>query len=210
MEGGVLFVVSGPSGAGKTTLINMLLDEFKGELATTVSHTTRRMRDYEIEGVNYYFVDRREFEKMVAAGDFIEYVECFGNLYGTSKMTVENSLEKYNNCIMDVEWEGAYKVLHQPPHQEVFWEAHFQVPHMDFINRGDRKVGIVILPPSIGAVKERLLSRKSETDESLESRVNQSFNGIKNVARYDYIIVNNKLDEAYKTLRRIYIEYTNR
>jgi guanylate kinase len=168
----------------------MLLGEFGEEISTTVSHTTRKMREHEVEGVSYYFVSRPEFEEMIAKEAFIEYVECFGNMYGTSKKTVMDSLLKRSSCIMDVEWEGAHTVLHG-----------------NFLSKDIRKIGIVILPPSIKAVKERLLNRGSETNESLEIRVTRSFNGIKNIAKYDYIVVNNELNEAYKTIRNIYVEH---
>jgi guanylate kinase len=151
------------------------------------------MREHEVEGVSYYFVSRPEFEKMIAKEAFVEYVECFGNMYGTSQKTVADSLLKRSCCLMDIEWEGAYTVLNG-----------------NFLSKGIRKIGIVILPPSINAVKERLLNRGSETNESLETRVTRSFNGIKNIAKYDYIVVNNELNEAYKTIRNIYIEHSRK
>lgn len=177
-----IFVISGPSGAGKSTLINMLLNEFSG-ISTVVSHTTRNIRENEVNGQDYHFVSQIEFQKMIKLNQFIEYVECFGNWYGTSLASIMDALRNSNICIMDLEWEGAFNILHN-----------------DIGIEGTKTTGILILPPSITALKNRLNGRGSETSETLQRRITESF-AVKKIAKYDYIIINNNLNSAYNQLK---------
>ncbi len=178
-----IFVISGPSGSGKSTLINMIINE-NNNIATIVSHTTRNKRLTETNGVDYHFISKPQFREMIQNGEFVEHVECFGNGYGTSLTSIKKSLEKHNLCIMDLEWNGAFNVLNNQKTLEI------------------KAIGILILPPSIKAIKNRLNNRGTETQESLEKRVNESFI-VDKIAKYDFIIVNNNLKDAYKELQRI-------
>lgn len=181
-----IFVISGPSGTGKSTLINMLLKEFGGIVTNVISCTTRNRREIEIDGVDYHFINNDKFLEMIEDGQFIEYVKCFGNYYGTSIPAIKKALEKCNSCIMDIEWEGAYKVLQS-----------------DLID-GAKRTGILILPPSISSLKQRLMNRRSETDDTLRVRIDDSFKASK-IANYDYVIINNNIDNAYQDLKSIFL-----
>lgn len=178
-----IFVVSGPSGAGKSTLINMILKE-NNDIATVVSHTTRNKRPTEKDGIDYYFISKQRFQDMIKNEQFVEYVECFGNYYGTSIISIKESLEKHSFCIMDLEWDGAFNILNNQKITEI------------------QLTGILILPPSIKAMKDRLKSRGTETPESLERRVHESFI-VDKIAKYDHVIINNNLEDAYKELQGI-------
>jgi guanylate kinase len=186
-----IFVISGVSGAGKSTLINKLMSEFSKEITTVVSHTTRPPRKSEINGVDYHFVNQEIFSDMISNNMFIEHIQFFDNYYGTAITSIQQSLLVNNSCVMDIEWDGAYKILHQD-----ILEKNMQ--------ENVRKIGILILPPSIKSLHKRLLTRNSETNQSLKVRLTQSF-AIKNIARYDNIIVNSLLDDAYAELKRIYL-----
>jgi guanylate kinase len=165
----------------------MLLDEYNKEISEVVSHTTRLPRNSEFDGVDYYFVSSDTFKNMIHGNQFIEYVECFGHFYGTSISSVANALEIRNACVMDIEWEGAYKVLHENILKDLL------------------KVGILILPPSMKTLRKRLKNRKSETEETLDQRIRDSFK-INSTSKYDHIIVNNDLNVAYKALKEIYLK----
>jgi guanylate kinase len=164
----------------------MLLGEYNKEISEVVSHTTRIPRISEIEGVDYHFVNHDTFQNMIQNDQFIEYVECFGHFYGTSISSIAKALETHDVCVMDIEWAGAYKVLHVDMLK-------------DFL-----KVGILILPPSMKTLRARLRNRKSETEETLNQRICDSFK-IKNISKYDHFIVNNDLEIAYKDLKEIYL-----
>lgn len=183
-----IFVISGPSGVGKSTLIKMLIKEFPRDISCVVSCTTRGIREGEQDGKDYYFLKHDEFQRLINEDKFVEYVECFGNMYGTAKFAIENTISKYNSCILDLEWEGAYNFIHNNNY---------------FTNKYD-VYGILILPPSISSLCSRLQNRNSETKESLKIRLCESFN-IKNVAKYDYIIVNDNVNIAYEKLKNIFL-----
>lgn len=161
----------------------MILREMQN-LSIVVSHTTRTKRINEIDGKDYHFVSKQEFQEMIDNGQFVEYVECFGNLYGTSLSSIDEALKSHDSCIMDLEWRGGFNILHNQK-----------------ITR-TRLTGILILPPSIKTLKNRLNNRKSETSESLERRIRESFT-VDKIAKYDHIIVNKNLDTAIRELRDI-------
>ena len=177
-----ILVFSGPSGAGKSTLINYLLQEFK-EAGLTVSHTTRKPRDGETDGLSYHFVTKEKFLKMIENDEFVEHIECFGNYYGTSKMAIDDVLKHKDICILDLEYEGAYAILND----EKFKEQCF---------------GILILPPSFNVLKQRLMERNSETPESLDKRLHDSFK-IKRIAKYQFVLINKEIEHSKRKIKDI-------
>ena len=174
-----ILVFSGPSGAGKSTLIKYLLDNLKSA-DLTVSCTTRSPRTNEKDGVDYHFITHEKFESLITQNEFIEYVNCYGNRYGTLKKSVNDVLEKNDICILDLDFEGAYNVL-----SNKIFEYNC--------------LGILILPPSLKTLKERLQNRNSETIESLELRLRESFQP-KRIAKYDCVIINKDLENSKSEL----------
>ncbi|MDR1391002.1 MAG: guanylate kinase [Holosporales bacterium] len=177
-----VFVFSGPSGVGKSTLIKYLLTnlEFVG---MTISCTTRAPRFDEVHGVDYYFISSEEFEKLIKDGEFLEHVECYGNRYGTLKREVSNVLKSKDVCILDLEFEGAYNVISKG-------EVNF------------KSIGVLILPPSMKSLKNRLINRKTETEESLKKRIKESFR-VKEIANYEYVIINDDLEKSKQDITDI-------
>lgn len=175
----LILVFSGPSGAGKSTLINYLLKEFN-DARLTVSHTTRKPRDGETEGISYNFVTKEQFLRMVENDEFVEHVECFGNYYGTSKKAINDVLKRKDICVLDLEYEGAYAILN---------DANFK----------NRCVGILVLPPSYNALKRRLVERNSETPESLDKRLNDSFK-VKKIAQYQFVLINKEIEHSKRKI----------
>jgi guanylate kinase len=182
----IVFVISGPSGSGKSTLTNMLLKEHGSALSSVISHTTRLQRKNEVNGVDYHFINSDIFKQMIQAGLFAEHVEYFGNYYGTSVESIAEAIKVRDACIMDLNWDGAFTILSN-----------------GFLYNWE-KVGILILPPSIRSVKERLRARGSENEDDLKRREKESFN-VKKVASYQYVIVNNDLNHAYLKLKKIFL-----
>ena len=175
----LILVFSGPSGAGKSTLINYLLENLDS-VGLTVSHTTRAPRKLEKSGVDYHFVSHDEFERMASRGDFIEHVSCYGNRYGTSKKSVENVLDNKDICILDLEFEGAHGVLENKTLES-------------------ECIGILVLPPSLKTLKQRLSDRKTETEESLNTRLIESFK-VDKIAKYHHVIINRNLEDSKREL----------
>lgn len=180
---GVMFVVSSPSGAGKTTLTRRLLDE-DTSVEMSVSATTRPMRPGEEEGVHYYFKSHAEFESMIEAGEFLEWARVFENYYGSPRGVVEERLNRGRDVIFDVDWQGARSMKEVLP--------------------GD-VVSVFILPPSIAELKTRLEGRPEATPESVSARLAGAAKDIKRWGEYDYVIVNDDLETAYKELCAILI-----
>ena len=181
MKKGLLFVISGPSGTGKGTVMKHLLET--GEYFYSVSATTRAPRPEDKEGVTYYFVTRAQFEEKIASGEMLEYAEYSGNYYGTPKFAVENALESGKNVILEIETKGALQVREKMP------EA----------------VLIFILPPDIGTLRARLVGRGTESAEVIETRMAQVKREVALLPRYDYAIVNEngKAAEAAEEIMRI-------
>ncbi|MBQ2173913.1 MAG: guanylate kinase [Alphaproteobacteria bacterium] len=178
----LILVFSGPSGAGKSTMINYLLKEFDCA-GLTVSHTTRMPRDGETDGISYHFVTKENFLKMVQKDEFVEFVECFGNYYGTSKMAIYDVLKHKDICILDLEYEGAYAIINNDKFKE-------------------QCVGILVLPPSYNSLKQRLMERNSETSESLDKRLNDSFK-VKKIAKYQFVLINKELEISKRKIKDI-------
>ncbi|MCX5678907.1 MAG: guanylate kinase [Candidatus Omnitrophica bacterium] len=179
-----VFVISAPSGCGKTTLCDRLLRDGFG-LANSISMTTRHPRPGEREGIDYLFVSRRRFLGMVTKRAFLEHEENFGNLYGTPARFVKANLAKGKPVLLSIDVKGAMKIRRSYPKNSVL---------------------IFILPPSIKALKTRLNLRRSETPAAVERRLSLAKKEMAYKRRYDYRIVNDKLEDAYKTLKRIVIK----
>ncbi|ERK31413.1 guanylate kinase [Clostridium intestinale] len=177
---GLLIVISGPSGAGKGTICKELLDK-NDDLYISVSATTRNPRDGEIDGVNYYFIDRSEFMKKIEADDFLEYAEVYGNFYGTPKSKVEEMLLSGKNVILEIDIQGALKVK----------------------ENSKEGIFVFILPPSMEELKQRIIKRGSETTESLMTRFKSAYQEINYVSKYNYAVVNDQVEEAVKKIEAI-------
>ncbi|MCM1577701.1 MAG: guanylate kinase [Ruminococcus sp.] len=172
MKKGLLIVVSAPSGCGKGTLLAAAAK--KMDFYYSVSATTRKPREGEKDGVNYRFLTREEFTEIARGGGMLEYAEYCGNFYGTPKKAVEEELEKGRDVLLEIEVQGALKVMEKCP------EAVF----------------IFILPPSLGTLRERLEKRGTESPEVIAERVAQAEREIKEAHRYGYAVVNDDLDKA--------------
>lgn len=180
MSHGRLFIISAPSGAGKTTLARRLVSEL-ADTVLAVSHTTRPRRPGETDGVDYFFVDRSRFEAMVAEKDFLEYAEVFGNLYGTSKTEVDRLLEAGRNVLLDIDWQGARKVRQRIPSVQ----------------------SIFLLPPSSRELERRLRGRGQDSDEVIARRMQQAEDEMSHRHEYDYQVINEDLDRAMTELHSI-------
>jgi len=177
---GNLFVVVAPSGAGKTSLVAELLKR-ETRIRLSISYTTRAPREGESNGREYHFVSRAEFEKMVAAGDFLEHANVYGNHYGTSRRWIEAELAGDHDVLLEIDWQGARQV-----------RALF--PGM---------VGIFILPPSIGELRRRLEARGKDSAESIGRRMASAREEVSHVLEFEYIIVNEAFDAAVSDLQAI-------
>ncbi|MDR1289518.1 MAG: guanylate kinase [Holosporales bacterium] len=180
----MIFVFSGPSGAGKTTLIRHILQTFSDEIGESISCTTRQPRGGELDGISYHFISPERFNTFVENGEFLEYTECYGNRYGTLKSSIDDLLKHKMACIMDVEYIGAHSILSGP------------------FPPNTSRIGILVLPPSIAALKNRLLNRKSETEESLNRRIQGSFDP-EIVADYHHILINEEIKRSKESIIRL-------
>ncbi|MCK5725599.1 MAG: guanylate kinase [Thiotrichaceae bacterium] len=181
MSSGQLYIVSAPSGAGKTSLLKALSERLS-ELVISVSTTTRVAREGEQEGVNYYFVDKTAFQHSVEADDFVEYAEVFGNFYGTSRSKLEEQLNHSEDVVLEIDWQGARKV-----------RKHF--PDV---------ISIFILPPSTTALQDRLSHRKQDSAEIIAGRMDQARTEMSHYDEYQYLIVNDDFDQALTELQAIF------
>ncbi len=188
---GELFIVSAPSGAGKTTLIGRLLESTDPDLqniAFSVSHTTRAPRRGEVDGSDYHFVESVKFRNMIASDAFLEWAEVHNNYYGTSLEEVEPRLAAGVDVILDIDVQGAERVLHRES------EAH----------------SIFILPPSFEALEERLRQRGLDDDDEIDRRLAVSRWEIRRYAQYEYVIINDDADRASAALASIFLEKRHR
>lgn len=178
MPQATLFIVTAPSGAGKTSLVKALV-ESTDALCVSVSHTTRAPREAEVDGVNYNFVSQEQFFAMREAQQFFESAEVYGNFYGTSKTWVNEQLDAGTDVILEIDWQGARQVREQHP------EA----------------CSIFILPPSLKALTERLTGRGQDDADTIARRMQQAVAEISHVEEADYIVVNDDFDKALSELR---------
>ena len=177
---GILIVISGPSGAGKGTICKALLEKHDN-IFISVSATTRSPREGEIEGVNYYFLTKEAFEEKVKENGFLEYANVHGNFYGTPKVNVEKMLDEGKDVILEIDIQGALQV------KDNFKEGVF----------------IFILPPSMEELKQRIIKRGSETEESLMTRFKNAYKEINYVSKYNYAVVNDQLEIAVTKVESI-------
>ena len=178
---GLMLVISSPSGAGKTTLSRMLMDDYD-DVKLSVSATTRAPRPGEEDGVHYHFKSDDDFRGMIASREFLEWALVFDNFYGTPRADTVAKLESGEDVLFDVDWQGA-DALHDQMPRDV--------------------VSVFILPPSVEALQERLSKRPGSTDEIVERRMRDAKAEMRHWRRYDYAIVNDDLKAAYKRLERI-------
>ncbi len=178
---GILFVISAPSGTGKTTLCRELMKALP-ELSYSVSMTTRAPRPGEKEGLDYHFVDRAKFEAMIRQDGFLEYAEVFGHLYGTSKAVVDENVAAGKDVLMDVDVQGAMKIRRDNVGNAAF---------------------IFLLPPSMVVLEQRLMQRKTDSEAQIKRRIAMSKQEISQVRHYDYAICNDSLDESIQLLKSI-------
>lgn len=180
MARGTLYTISAPSGAGKTSLVNALLEQGDERLCVSVSHTTRSRRPGEKDGVNYHFVSPEEFFVMRDVGSFLESAEVFGNLYGTSAVWVRAQLNEGRDVILEIDWQGAAQVRKQIATKSIF-----------------------ILPPSLETLEQRLNSRGQDDADTINRRMQQARDEISHYGEADYLVINDNFDEALQDLRAI-------
>ena len=177
---GQLYVISAPSGAGKTSLVKALL-ESTPNLEVSVSHTTRDIRPGETDGINYHFVDESEFESIRDANGFFEWAQVFGNFYGTSSQAVQEKLADGIDVILEIDWQGARQVK-------------------ALVNAA---ISIFVLPPSTAALHRRLTDRGQDNDEIIEGRMQAARNEIAHYSESDFIVLNDEFETALHDLQSI-------
>jgi guanylate kinase len=177
---GKLFVIAAPSGAGKTSLVRALMERVPS-LRFSISYTTRKPRPNEQHGRDYFFVDHAEFERMVAAGEFLEHARVFDNYYGTSKPQVESMLADGENVLLEIDWQGAQQIRRAMPECK----------------------SIFILPPSRQALEQRLRGRNTDNDEVIARRLRDSIADMSHWHEFDYVVVNEDFERATDELETI-------
>lgn len=179
---GKLYIISAPSGAGKTSLVRRLVSELV-QMAVSVSHTTRPQRPGEIHGRDYYFVSIDAFKAMTARQAFLEQAQVFDNFYGTAQETVEENLKKGIDVILEIDWQGAQQVKKIVPDS----------------------LSIFILPPSTSVLEQRLRNRGQDSEETIARRMRDAVTEISHYPEYDYLVVNDVFDDALNALKSIVI-----
>ena len=177
MSKGTLFIVTAPSGAGKTSLVKALIER-EQQLRVSVSHTTRPKRPGEEDGVNYHFVEEAPFMEMLRKGSFFESAQVYGNYYGTSQLWVNEQLEAGLDVILEIDWQGAVQVRNLDP----------------------KACSIFILPPSLETLKTRLLNRAQDDTETIEKRMSEAVAEISHVAEANFVVINDDFDTALEDL----------
>ena len=177
---GTLYIVSAPSGAGKTSLVKSLVESSQ-QVTVSISHTTRVIRPGEQDGVNYHFVDRQRFQTMMDDGDFLEHAEVFGNFYGTSQVWVNDTLAAGQDVILEIDWQGAQQVKALMP----------------------AATAIFILPPSKQALRERLTNRGQDDDSIIDQRMAEAVSEMSHFDQGDYIVINDDFNTALDDLKAI-------
>lgn len=178
---GTLYIVSAPSGAGKTSLVKALVDA-QPQVRVSVSHTTRPMRPGEVDGVNYHFVSREDFLARLERNEFLEHAEVFGNLYGTSQRWLEDTLTEGFDLILEIDWQGAQQVRRLMPQAK----------------------SIFILPPTQEALRQRLNNRGQDSDEIIDKRMREAVSEMSHYVEYDYLVINDDFAHALIDLQSIF------
>ena len=178
---GTLYIVSAPSGAGKTSLVKALIDAMP-QVRVSVSHTTRPTRPGEVDGVNYHFVSHERFKAMLEENAFLEHAEVFGNFYGTSQQWVEATLAEGYDLILEIDWQGAQQVRRLMPQAK----------------------SIFILPPTQEALRQRLNNRGQDSDEIIEKRMREAVSEMSHYIEYDYLVINDDFAHALIDLQSIF------
>ena len=181
MSIGNLYIVSAPSGAGKTSLVKALL-EAEPRVRVSVSHTTRAMRPGEVDGVNYHFVSREQFTVMLEQGAFLEHAQVFDNFYGTSQHWVEQTLAEGYDLILEIDWQGAQQVRRLLPQAK----------------------SIFILPPTQEALRHRLTNRGQDSGEIIERRMRDAVSEMSHYVEFDYLVINDDFGHALEDLKAIF------
>ncbi len=176
-----MIILSSPSGAGKTTLVKLLSE--KKNFFVSISHTTRTPRSNEKEGIDYFFIDKKSFQKLIEENEFLEFAEVFGNYYGTSKENIIKKLNDGHNVIFDIDWQGTEQIIKK---------------NLDF-----KVVTIFILPPSKKVLKERLSNRDMKDKLIVEERMKQFDKDILHWKNYNYVVINDDLKNCFKKIENI-------
>jgi guanylate kinase len=179
---GTLYIVSAPSGAGKTSLVKALI-ESSAQVRVSVSHTTRAMRPGEVDGVNYHFVSREQFDLMLQRNEFLEHAEVFGNIYGTSQLWFKDTLSEGFDLILEIDWQGAQQVRRLLPQSR----------------------SIFILPPTQEALRHRLTGRGQDSGEIIERRMREAVSEMSHYIEFDYLLINDDFAHALDELRAIFL-----
>ena len=178
---GAMIILSSPSGAGKTTLVKLLSK--KRNYYISVSHTTRTPRSNEKDGVDYFFIDKRKFQTLIYQNEFLEFAKVFNNYYGTSKKNIINKLKEGKNVVFDIDWQGTEQIIQKK---------------LDF-----KVVTIFILPPSKKVLHERLSNREMKDKLIVEERMKQFDKDILHWKDYNYVVINDSLEECYEKISKI-------
>lgn len=181
-QSGALYIISAPSGAGKTSLVKALLESV-GNLAVSISHTTRAPRPGEQDGLHYHFTEIATFEAMIKDHAFLEHAQVFDNFYGTSRQAVEQQLATGDDVILEIDWQGARLVREQLPDS----------------------ISIFILPPSVSALRERLQGRGQDSDKIIDRRMRDACADAAHYNEYHYLVINDDFDQALTDLRAIFM-----
>jgi len=184
---GNLFIIAAPSGGGKTSLVNALLENDE-RLVLSISHTTRRARPGEVDGMHYHFVSHDDFEQMVENGDFLEHARVFDNHYGSNRNSVARQLEQGKDVILEIDWQGARQV------RAAFPEC----------------LMIFIIPPSLETLRERLTGRGQDSTAVIQRRMRDAQAEISHWAEFDQLVINDDFDAALEELRTIINDYRKR
>jgi len=178
---GIIVILASPSGAGKTTLVNLISQ--KKKFINSVSHTTRKPRSNEVNGKHYFFVSGEEFQNLIKNNEFLEYAKVFNNLYGTTKKPVLENLEKGNNVIFDIDWQGTEQIRSQ--------------------NIKYKIITFFVLPPSKEILYERLTNRDMKDKLIASERMKEFYKDVKHWVDYDYVVINDELNKCYEEISKI-------
>lgn len=181
MSQGSLYIISAPSGAGKTSLVNALIKQDQ-HISVSISHTTRAQRPGEENGVNYHFIDKPGFQDMIKQDAFLEYAEVFDNYYGTARSSVEAQLAEGQDVILEIDWQGARQVRELMPEH----------------------VSIFILPPSRADLQQRLSDRGQDSEETINRRMRDAISETSHYNEYDFLVINDDFDTALRDLTAIF------